>query len=71
MLCHDDLLVDGDRCSVLLRMPGATNLLMPAEAESVPSVPALALQGLSIPSCGLWWAAAWVSVVSVISMASR
>lgn len=29
MLCHDDLLVDGDRCSVLLRMPGATNLLMP------------------------------------------
>ena len=34
LLCHDDLLVDGDRCSVLLRMPGATNLLMPAEVET-------------------------------------
>eukprot|EP00435_Cladocopium_sp_Y103_P008221 s3309_g2.t1 len=53
LLFHEDLLVDGDRCSVLLRVRGATELLMPAEAESVPSVAVTALRsGLSVTPTG-------------------
>ncbi|CAK9008949.1 unnamed protein product, partial [Durusdinium trenchii] len=44
LLFHKDVLVDGDRCSVLLRMPGSQELLMPAEAGSVASVSAEVLR---------------------------
>ena len=40
LLFHKDVLVDGDRCSVLLRMPGSQELLMPAEVRCSSSVPA-------------------------------
>ena len=33
LLFHEDILVDGDRCTVLLRMPGTSQLLTPAEVQ--------------------------------------
>lgn len=33
LLFHEDILVDGDRCTVLLRMSGTSQLLTPAEVQ--------------------------------------